>query len=78
MNAPLDGYTQISAFGLPMRSSGARRRGRSSCVTQAQSDPHAPDEYRTNSILQDLPEFAKSFQCKKTDKMVSEKPCRVW
>ena len=69
---------RISASGLPMRSSGARRRGPSSCARQAESDPHAPDEYRTNSVLQDLPEFAKSFSCKKTAAMVSEKPCRVW
>jgi putative endopeptidase len=46
--------------------------------TQAQTDPHAPDEYRTNSVLQDLPEFGKSFSCRKTDKMVSKDPCRVW
>jgi predicted metalloendopeptidase len=46
--------------------------------TLAQTDPHAPDEYRTNTVLQDLPEFAKSFQCKKTDKMVSATPCRIW
>jgi len=46
--------------------------------TQAQTDPHAPDEYRTNSILQDLPEFGKSFSCKKSDKMVSANPCRIW
>jgi endothelin-converting enzyme/putative endopeptidase len=46
--------------------------------TQAQTNPHAPDEYRTNSVLQDLPEFAKSFSCRPKDKMVSAKPCRVW
>ena len=49
-----------------MRSSGARRRGPEQLRTQAQTDPHAPDEYRTNTVLQDLPEFAKSFSCKKT------------
>jgi predicted metalloendopeptidase len=46
--------------------------------TQAQTDPHAPDEYRTNTVLQDLPEFAKSFSCKKTATMANPKPCRVW
>ncbi len=42
------------------------------------TDPHAPDEYRTNTVLSDLPEFAKSFSCKKTAPMVAAKPCRVW
>ena len=37
-----------------------------------------PDEYRTNTVLTDLPEFAKSFRCKKTAAMVKPKPCRVW
>jgi predicted metalloendopeptidase len=45
---------------------------------QAQTDPHAPDEHRTNSVLQNLPEFAKSFNCKKDAKMMSPTPCRVW
>jgi len=46
--------------------------------SQALTNAHAPDEYRTNSVLQDLPEFGKSFSCKKTDKMVSASACRVW
>jgi len=46
--------------------------------TQAQTNPHAPDEYRANTVLEDLPEFAKSFSCKKPSSMVAEKPCRVW
>jgi hypothetical protein len=29
-------------------------------------------------VLTDLPEFAKSFSCKKTAAMVSPKPCRIW
>ena len=46
--------------------------------SQALTNAHAPDEYRTNSVLQDLPEFGKSFSCRKTDKMVSADPCRIW
>jgi predicted metalloendopeptidase len=46
--------------------------------TQAETDPHAPDEYRTNTVLEDLPEFGKSFSCKKTAPMMASTPCRVW
>jgi putative endopeptidase len=46
--------------------------------SQALTNAHAPDEYRTNSVLQDLPEFGKSFSCRPKDKMVSANPCRVW
>jgi putative endopeptidase len=46
--------------------------------SQALTNAHAPDEYRTNSVLQDLPEFGKSFSCRPKDKMVSANPCRIW
>jgi predicted metalloendopeptidase len=46
--------------------------------TQAETDPHAPDEYRTNTVLEDLPEFAKSFGCAKSAPMVAPTACRVW
>jgi putative endopeptidase len=78
MNATMDGYTPDQRFWIAYAQQWCTQTRPEQLRTQAQSDPHAPDEYRTNSILQDLPEFAKSFQCKKTDKMVSEKPCRVW
>ena len=78
MNATMDGYTPDQRFWIAYAQQWCTQTRPEQLRTQAQSDPHAPDEYRTNSILQDLPEFAKSFQCKKSDKMVSEKPCRVW
>jgi putative endopeptidase len=78
MNATMDGYTPDQRFWIAYAQQWCTQTRPEQLRTQAQSDPHAPDEYRTNSILQDLPEFAKSFQCKKPDKMVSEKPCRVW
>jgi len=78
MNATMDGYTPDQRFWIAYAQQWCTQTRPEQLRTQAQSDPHAPDEYRTNSILQDLPEFAKSFQCKKTDKMASERPCRVW
>ena len=41
-------------------------------------DPHSPPEYRVNGPLSNLPEFAKAFQCKPTDKMVRKDLCAVW
>ncbi len=78
MSAKTDGYTPDQRFWIAYAQQWCTQTRPEQLRTQAQSDPHAPDEYRTNSILQDLPEFAKSFQCRKTDKMVSEKACRVW
>jgi endothelin-converting enzyme/putative endopeptidase len=78
MAAKTDGYTPDQRFWIAYAQQWCTQTRPEQLRSQAQGDPHAPDEYRTNSVLQDLPEFAKSFSCKKTDKMVSAKPCRVW
>ncbi len=78
MNAKTDGYTPDQRFWIAYAQQWCTQTRPEQLRSQAQGDPHSPDEYRTNTVLQDLPEFAKSFSCKKTDKMVSPKPCRVW
>ena len=78
LHAKQDGYTPDQRFWVAYAQQWCTQTRPEQLRTQAQTNPHAPDEYRTNSVLQDLPEFAKSFNCKKTAKMVSAKPCRVW
>jgi endothelin-converting enzyme/putative endopeptidase len=78
MAATMDGYTAEQRFWIAYAQQWCTQTRPEQLRSQAQGDPHAPDEYRTNSVLQDLPEFAKSFNCKKTAAMVSAKACRVW
>ncbi len=78
MNAKVDGYTPDQRFWVAYAQQWCTQTRPEQLRTQAQTNPHSPDEYRANSVLQDLPEFAKSFNCKKDAKMVSAKPCRVW
>ncbi len=78
MAALTEGYTPEQRFWIAYAQQWCTQTRPEQLRSQAQGDPHAPDEYRTNTVLQDLPEFAKSFSCKKTDKMVNAKPCRVW
>jgi putative endopeptidase len=78
MTATMDGYTPDQRFWIAYAQQWCTQTRPEQLRTQAQTDPHAPDEYRANSVLQDLPEFAQSFKCKKTDKMVSANPCRIW
>jgi len=78
MNAKTEGYTPEQRFWIAYAQQWCTQTRPEQLRSQAQGDPHAPDEYRTNSVLQDLPEFARSFSCKPTDKMVSAKACRVW
>jgi endothelin-converting enzyme/putative endopeptidase len=78
MSATQDGYTPEQKFWIAYAQQWCTQTRPERLRTQAQTDPHAPDEYRTNTVLQDLPEFAKSFSCRKTAAMVVPKPCRVW
>jgi putative endopeptidase len=78
MNAQTDGYTPDQRFWIAYAQQWCTQTRPEQLRTQAQSNEHSPDEYRANTVLSDLPEFAKSFSCKKTDKMVAAKACRVW
>ena len=76
--AKMDGYTPEQRFWIAYAQQWCSETRPEALRTQAQTDPHAPDKYRTNTILQDMPEFAKSFSCKQGDAMVIAKPCRIW
>jgi putative endopeptidase len=78
MSAQMDGYTPDQRFWVAYAQQWCTQTRPEQLRTQAQTDPHAPDEYRANTVLSDLPEFGKSFSCKKTAPMVAATPCRVW
>jgi endothelin-converting enzyme/putative endopeptidase len=78
LNAKADGYTPDQRFWIAYAQQWCTQTRPEQLRSQAESDGHSPDEYRANTVLTDLPEFAKSFSCKKTAAMVAEKPCRVW
>jgi len=44
----------------------------------AQTNEHAPDEYRINGVVSNMPEFSKAFSCKPGQPMVRQPICRVW
>jgi putative endopeptidase len=78
MTALSDGYTPDQRFWIAYAQQWCTQTRPEQLRTQAETDPHAPDEYRANTVLTDLPEFAKSFSCNKSSKMVAPDPCRVW
>ena len=41
-------------------------------------DPHSPDKFRVNGVVQNMPEFQKAFSCKAGSPMVRQNACRVW
>ena len=78
MAAKTDGYTPDQRFWIAYAQQWCTQTRPEALRSAALTDPHSPDEWRTNAILQDLPEFAQSFSCKKSSKMVVAKACRIW
>jgi len=78
MDDKTDGYTPDQRFWVAYAQQWCTDTRPEQLRTQAQTNPHAPDEYRANTVLSDLPEFAKSFSCKNGSKMVADKACRIW
>ncbi len=45
---------------------------------RVETDPHSPEKYRVNGVVQNMPSFAEAFQCKAGAAMVPEKRCKLW
>ena len=47
---------------------------------QLQTDPHSPEQFRTNGPLMNMPEFFEAFGCKDGNKMVraTTDRSRIW
>jgi predicted metalloendopeptidase len=41
-------------------------------------NPHPPGRWRTNGVVQNMPEFQKAFGCKTGQPMVKQNACHVW
>jgi len=41
-------------------------------------DPHSPGHWRTDGVVQNMPEFQQAFSCKSGQPMVSANACHVW
>jgi putative endopeptidase len=43
-----------------------------------QTDPHSPEEFRTNGVVRNLPEFQRAFACKAGQPMAPVNRCTIW
>jgi putative endopeptidase len=79
--APLiDGYTPEQRFFMGYAQSWREKRRPERARVLAVTDPHAPEKWRVNGPVANLPEFAKAFGCKPGDPMVQPDTLRavIW
>jgi putative endopeptidase len=43
-----------------------------------ETDPHSPNEFRSNGVVRNIPEFQKAFACKSGQPMAPVNRCTVW
>ncbi len=74
----LEGFTPEQQFFLSFGQVWCENQTDQILRLRNQTDPHSPGQFRTDGVLQNMPEFQKAFGCKASAPMVSENACRVW
>jgi predicted metalloendopeptidase len=69
---PIDGFTPEQRFFLGYAQTWRSHSRPESMRTRVGIDPHAPDRWRTNGPLSNMPIFAAAFGCKPGDPMVRD------
>ena len=78
LNAKVEGYTSPQRFYIAWAQNWCANERPESVRTQVQTDPHSPDQFRSNGPIVNQPGFAGAFSCKAGTPMVPVKSCRVW
>jgi endothelin-converting enzyme/putative endopeptidase len=78
INAKVDGYTGPQRFYIAFAQNWCSNDRPESLRTGALTDPHSPDQFRTNGPIVNQPGFAGAFSCKVGSPMVPANSCRVW
>ena len=74
----IDGYTPEQRFFLGFGRVWCEKQRPEFARTRVNTDPHSPGRYRVNGVVQNMPEFQQTWNCKTGQTMVSHDPCRVW
>jgi len=73
-----NGYTPVQEFFVAYGQSWCGNFRPESLKLQVQTDPHSPNEFRVNGVVQNLKEFGDAFGCKPGQPMMPVNACRVW
>ena len=74
----IDGYTPEQRYFLGFARVWCEKRKPEFSRMLVNVDPHSPGRFRTNGVLENMPEFQKAWGCKAGQPMVSPNMCRVW
>jgi endothelin-converting enzyme/putative endopeptidase len=76
--ADLDGMTPGQQFFTAYAQSWCSSTRPETMRLRVQTDPHSPEEYRVNGVVENMPEFQQAFSCKAGQAMVSANRCSIW
>ncbi|KAI6217065.1 Phosphate-regulating neutral endopeptidase [Aphelenchoides besseyi] len=71
-------YTNAQTFFISYGTSFCSSFSKELTEQRLKLDTHSPTRFRVNVVLQNYPEFAKAFKCKKGTKMNPRNQCSVW
>ncbi len=74
----IDGYTPQQRFFLGFGRAWCAKIRPEFARMLVTVDPHSPPKFRVDGVVQNMPEFEKTWSCKAGDAMVSPDACRVW
>ena len=78
LNAKQNGFTPVQQFFLAFGQNWCQNMRPELIRLLTQTDPHSPNEFRTNGVVQNLPAFGKAFGCKVGQSMMPVNACHVW
>lgn len=73
-----DGYTEDQQFFMSYAQDHCVKFGARDLEVFLEINPHSPHWLRVNGVVQNLPEFARAFGCKRPAKEEAPPRCEVW
>ncbi len=78
LSAKTDGFTPAQQFFLSYAQGWCEGTRPEAMRLGVQTDPHSPEEFRVNGVVQNLPQFQEAFGCTAKQPMVAKNRCEVW
>lgn len=78
LDAKQDGYTPAQQFFIAFGQNWCENIRPQRLRLLVQTNPHSPEEFRANGVVQNMPAFGQAFNCKVGQPMMPADACHVW